>query len=127
MSVGLEMQILTTLKKTNRIKLSILAAIFLLIAGFSIWLYTTSVIKNQTQILNSPNLTQEEIWSYEGSLEWWKITNNTTVTPLTTIMITAGLTSLIAPVAWTKMHHRQTLKAFSEKLELASAEKFEIE
>lgn len=121
------MQILKTLKKTNRIKLSILAAIFLMVAGFSFWLYTTSVIQNQTQILNSSNLTQEEIWSYEGSLQWWQTTNNTTVTPITTIMITAGLASLIAPIAWTKMHQRQTLKAFSERLELASAEKFEIE
>lgn len=127
MSEGPEVYMLKKLKKTNRHQLTILTAVLLLIVGFSIWLYASSVIQGQTQLLNSSNLTQEEIWSYEGSLQWWRTINATTITPLATIMITVGFVSLVGPMAWSRMHKRQALKAFTDNLELASTEEFEIE
>ena len=126
-SEGTEVYMLKKLKKPNRHQLTILTAVMLLIVGFSIWLYTSSVIQRQTQLLNSSNLTQEEMWSYEGSLQWWKTTNTTTITPLATIMITVGFISLVGPIVWTRMPQRQALLALTDNLELASAEEFEIE
>jgi len=94
--------------------------------GFCIWLFATSVIQGHIQLLNESNLTQEEIWTHEGSLQWWRYTQTTSITPLVTIMITIGFISLVGQIVWTKASQRQVLKAFSENLKLASAEKFEI-
>ena len=122
-----EMSALKNLKKIKRFRLTVLTAILLLIAGFSIWLYTTSVIEGYTQILDSSKLTTEEIWSYEGTLQWWRSTYTTTIFPLTAIMITVGIISLLGPTLWTKIQQRYVLKTFTDELELASTEKFEIE
>lgn len=115
------------LKKINQFRLTVLTAILLLIAGFSIWLYTTSVIHGYTQILDSSKLTIEEIWSYEGALKWWKSIYTTTILPLTAIMITVGIITLLGPPLWTRIQQRYVLKTFTDELELASTEKFEIE
>lgn len=120
------MNALKNLKKINRLKLTVLTASLLIIAGFSIWLYATSMIQNQTQLLTASNLTHEEIWSYEGALQWWKTTYATTITPLTTITITFGAITLLGPILWTKIQQKQVLKTFTDSLELASTEKFEI-
>jgi uncharacterized membrane protein len=122
-----EMFTLKNLKKINRFRLTVLTAILLLIAGFSIWLYTTSVIQGYTQLLDSSKLTTEETWSYEGSLQWWRSTYTTTILPLTAIMITVGFITLLAPTLWTRIQQRYVLKTFTDELELASTEKFEIE
>ena len=127
MDRGLEMPAPKNLKKTNRFRLMFLMAILLLIAGFSIWIYTISVIYGTTQLLESSNLKQEEIWSYEGSLQWWRTTYTTTILPLTTIMISIGFLSLLSPLILKRMQRRQVLKTFTDELELASTEKFEIE
>ena len=56
------MSTLTNMKQLNNFKLKILVAALLLIAGFSIWLYATSVIQGYTQLLGSSTLTPEEVW-----------------------------------------------------------------
>ena len=98
------MHALTNPKKINQRKLTVLTASLLIIVGFSIWIYATSIIQNHTQLLTTSNLTQKEIWSYEGALQWWKTTYDTTITPLTTIMITFGAITLLGPILWTKIH-----------------------
>jgi len=121
------MYALKNLKKINRFRLTVLTAILLLIAGFSIWLYTTSVIQGYRQMLDSSKLTTEETWSYEGALQWWRTTYTTTIFPLTAIMITVGLITLLGPILWARIQQRYVLKTFTDELELASTEKFEIE
>ena len=115
------------LKKINRFKLKVLTATLLLVVGFSIWLYATSVIQGYTQLLNSESLTTEEVWSYEGSLQWWRNAYTTAVLPTTAIMITVGILSLLGPVLWMRIQQRYALRTFTNELEHASTEKFEIE
>ena len=117
---------LKNLKKVNRFRLMALTAILLLIAGFSALLYTTSVIHGYTQVLDSSQLTAEEMWSYEGSLQWWRSTYMTTILPITAVMITVGLVTLLGPTVLTRIHQRHVIKTFTNELELASTEKLEI-
>ncbi len=127
MNGGSVMHVLKNLKKINRLKLTVLTATLLIIAGFSIWLYTTSVIQGHTQLLTSSNLTPEEVWNYEGALQWWKTTYTTIIIPLTAIMITLGSITLLGPILWTRIQQRYILRTFTDSLERASTEKFEIE
>jgi uncharacterized membrane protein len=114
------------LKKLNRSKLIVLASTLLLVAGFSVLIYSTSVIQGYTQLLSSSTLTTEEAWSYEGSLQWWKNAYTAAVLPTTAIMITVGILSLLGPVVWMRIQRRYALRTFTNELEHASTEKFEI-
>lgn len=113
------------LKKINRRKFAALTAILLLITGFSILLYTTSAIQSYAQLLDSSELTMEEMWSYEGSLQWWSNTY-TTIFSITLTMIAVGLVTLFGSPVWTRIHHRHAIRTFIHELELAATEKFEI-
>ena len=110
------------LNKINRFRLT---AILLLIGGFSTLLYTVSSIQGYNQVLGSSQLTAEEMWSYEGALQWWQ-SAYTAILPLTAIMITAGLVTLMGPTILTRIQQRYAIKTFTNELELASTEKFEI-
>ena len=117
---------LTNMKKINRFKLSAFVALLLLIAGFGILLYTSSAINGYTQLLlDSSKLTLEEMWSYEGALQWWSNTY-ATIFPITLTMITAGLVTLFGPTVWTRIQKKHAIRTFTRQLELASTEKFEI-
>lgn len=75
------------------------AAIFwtgtlLLITGAALWLYTGSVIQNHEQLLKNPDLTSEERWRYEGSLQWWRTAKTATYDPLSIVLITIGVVAI---------------------------------
>ena len=114
------------LKKTKYFKFITLTAALLLVTGFSLLVYTNYAIQENTRLVNSANLTPEQIWNYEGALQWWT-TTYPTILPLASAMIAAGFTGVLGPTLWTKFHSRHALRRFTEKLELASNEEFEIE
>jgi len=91
----------TRLMKRNKLTVIFLTGAILLIIGVALWLYTNSVIQGHEQLLNNPNLTQQEKWNYEGSLEWWKMAKITLYDPIAVILITAGLVALLYVTLWT--------------------------
>ena len=86
--------------KRNKLTVIFLTGAILLIIGVALWLYTNSVIQGHEQLLNNPNITQQEKWNYEGSLEWWKMAKITTYDPIAVILITAGLIALLYVTLW---------------------------
>ena len=90
----------TRLMKRNKLTVIFLTGAILLIIGVALWLYTNSVIQGHEQLLNNPNITQQEKWNYEGSLEWWKMAKITTYDPIAVILITAGLIALLYVTLW---------------------------
>jgi len=90
----------TRLMKRNKLTVIFLTGAILLIIGVALWLYTNSVIQGHEQLLNNPNITQQEKWNYEGSLEWWKMAKITTYDPIAVILITAGLVALLYVTLW---------------------------
>jgi len=87
--------------KRNKLTVIFLTGAILLIIGVALWLYTNSVIQGHEQLLNNPNITQQEKWNYEGSLERWKMAKITLYDPIAVILITAGLVALLYVTLWT--------------------------
>jgi hypothetical protein len=83
-----------TQKRKNPLKIITAIGALLLITGISLWLYTNSIIQGHEQLLNNPNLTQQQRWNHEGSLQWWKTAKTTTYDPLSIILITLGLCAI---------------------------------
>lgn len=73
-----------------------------LIGGSILWLYTKTVIFGFEQILANPNLALKEVWSYQGSIQWWRNTYVIVVLPVTIILITAGLALIMYPIIYKK-------------------------
>jgi len=73
--------------KRKRVRVVIALGVLFIIIGTAVWLYTNLVIESHERILDNPNLTQEEKWSWEGSLRWWR-TAKATVGDPTSIMLT---------------------------------------
>jgi hypothetical protein len=90
---------MTSLKKTI-IAIAIIGAT-LLIIGITLWLYTNNVIQGHQQLLNNPNISQDERWAYEGSLQWWQTAKKTTYDPTTIILITTGACTLELAIIYT--------------------------
>ena len=67
----------------------------LLLTGVTLWLYTNSVIQAHQQTLQNPNLTQQERWALEGSLQWWAAAKITLYDPIAVILTTIGLITLL--------------------------------
>lgn len=113
---------LKNLIKRNQFKATIGTGVLLLIMGIGLWLYANSVIQGHEQLLNNPDLTPEETWRYEGSLQWWRIAYTTTFHPLAVILITIGLNALLCPILWAIIQKRRALKTFTDDLIRASTE-----
>ena len=88
--------------KITKTKLHIILAAIFLITALILWLYSTAVIFGHEQTLATPNLPIEEVWRYEGSLEWWRNTYATTIIPSTAILIAAALATLATPTVLKK-------------------------
>lgn len=69
--------------------------IVFLIIGVGLWLCTSSIIKGHEQMLNHQNLSQQDRWRYEGSLEWWRGTSMTLYYPLAAILIAIGFVAIL--------------------------------
>jgi hypothetical protein len=85
---------MTKPKRKNTPTIIASAGIILLTIGISLWLYTDFVIRGHEQLLNNTELTQEERWKIEGSLQWWITAKETRYEPLTIILVTIGLCAI---------------------------------
>jgi hypothetical protein len=83
-----------TPKNKKTITTLTIIATTLIITGITLWLYTNNVIQGHQQLLNNPNLPQEDRWAYEGSLKWWQTAKKTTYDPITIILVTTGACTL---------------------------------
>ncbi|MEM0358309.1 MAG: hypothetical protein QXL77_08090 [Candidatus Bathyarchaeia archaeon] len=62
--------------------------------------YTDGMIQANQQALQNPNLTQQQRWAIEGSLQWWIIMRAAIYGPLSVTLMTAGLIALLYVVLW---------------------------
>ena len=108
----------------KQLKLSAIIGILLLITGISLFGYSFSVIKEHEQTLNTTELTLDQLWNYEGSLNWWRNVYVTLILPLTAVFISIGGIILASQPLLTAMQHKKALKTFSENVKNASTENY---
>ena len=77
--------------KRKRVRAVIVLGVLLIIIGTAIWLYTNLVIESHEKALNNPNLTQEEKWTWEGSLRWWRTAKATFGDPASMMLVVMGI------------------------------------
>jgi hypothetical protein len=73
----------------------ILFGIVLIVAGAGLWIYTVFKIQALEQTMKHANLSLEDRWRSEGSLQWWRDTSRTTLYPVALLLIIIGLAAMV--------------------------------
>ncbi len=67
----------------------LIGSIFVIL-GVAVWGYGEHTIMLLENFLHeSPS--QEEVWAFEGALRWWKVTQLTSLNPLSVVSICIGI------------------------------------
>jgi len=111
--------------KKNRFRLAAIMGVLFLVIGVSLLGYSISAIQEREQLLNSADLTPEEMWHYEGSLRWWRNAYVTVFLPLTAVFVALGAVGLVSQPLLTRLHHKSVLETFADNVKRASKENYE--
>ena len=65
-----------------------------MVAGAVLWTYAGFKIRELEQTLKDGNLSLEEKWRSEGSLQWWSDTSRTILYPVAFFLFVVGLAAL---------------------------------
>ena len=85
----------------------------LIIAGQSVYRYANQTISDLEAKLSQPELSQNEYWDIDGSLDWWRPALVSTFGPISIYLIAAGiavLAFLTAYAAFTILRSKQNQK-----------------
>ena len=97
------------LVKRNRFRLAAVMGVLFLVVGVSLLGYSISAIQEREQLLNSADLTPEEMWHYEGSLRWWRNAYVTLFLPLTAVFMTISGVILVSQQLLARLRHKSVL------------------
>ncbi|MCW4014931.1 MAG: hypothetical protein NWF06_01030 [Candidatus Bathyarchaeota archaeon] len=114
---------LNSLLKANKFRLVAIIGVILLITGISLLGYSISAIQEREQMLANTELSLEELWHYEGSLNWWKNAYDTLFLPLTAVFISLGGIIMVSQPIFIMVRRKNILKTFSENVRRASDKK----
>ena len=90
--------------------------LILIIAALSIWIYSITELKSNEIMLTTQNLSIEEVWQYEGALQWWNNTYTTTIIPLTAILTTLGVATLLRKRLLDTLAKKDIINKFEETI-----------
>ena len=107
------MNLITNHKKHN---LTILIGLILTISALSIWICSIIELKSNEIMLATQNIPLEEVWRYEGALQWWKNFYTTTIIPATTILSLAGIATILSPQLLSHFRQTTALNQFENKI-----------
>lgn len=88
----------------NQLQLIALFGLLMLVIGTGMFGYSLNLLTENEQTLNSTDLTLDQLWNFESSINWWKNVCVTLILPLTSVFI------LIAGVTLSAQAILQTLK-----------------
>jgi len=120
-----EMRKLKGLVKRNRFRVAAVVGVLFLVVGVSLLGYSISAIQEREQLLNSADLTPDEMWHYEGSLRWWRNAYVTVFLPLTVVFVALGVVGLVSQPLLTRLHQKSVLETFADNVKRASKENYE--
>ncbi|PVX24438.1 MAG: hypothetical protein CW716_10085 [Candidatus Bathyarchaeum sp.] len=80
----------------NNNKIIVAIGVFLICAGIGVILVNQSEIDGLEETLTNETLSAEEVWRFEGALEWWRATYFDVTIPLSTFLTLSGLALVVS-------------------------------
>ena len=82
----------------NNNKFLVAIGVFLVCAGIGVILVTQFEIDGLENTLATESLNEEEIWRFEGALQWWRTTYFDVAIPVSTILTLSGIALALSSV-----------------------------
>ena len=106
------------IKDNIKFNLSVRAGIFLLLVALSVWVISIIELKGN-EVMLAQNLPLEEMWRFEGALNWWKTVYSTVIVPITAILVFLGILSMASQQLRSRLTKKDTFDKFEVSLQKA--------
>jgi hypothetical protein len=84
------------MQKQQQLNITKLLGLLLIAIGIIIW--TISIIElTSNEVMLTQNLSAEDMWRYEGALQWWQNMYTTAIIPATVALIIFGILLILSP------------------------------
>jgi len=80
----------------NNKKFIVVLGVFLRFAGIGILLVSKVEIDGLEAMLVNESLSVEEVWRFEGALQWWRKTYVTVTLPVSVFLLISGIATLMS-------------------------------
>ena len=111
----------------NRLQLTILFGILLLLLGTSMFGYSLNLIEEQEQTQNPTEVTLNQLLNLETSINWWKNVCVTLILPLTSVFMLIGGITLSAQAILQVLKKQKKTKTNLENIEISFKNQTKIE
>jgi hypothetical protein len=106
------------IKNCKNFNISVWIGFVLLFVALAIWLIS-AIELTSNEIMLTQNLSIEEVWRYEGALNWWKTVYSTVIIPTTVILAFSGMLSITGQRLFSRFMQKDSLKNFEVTLQQA--------
>ena len=93
--------------------------LLLVIVAVSIWLYSVIELASN-EVMLAQNLSIEEVWRYEGALQWWRNFYATAIIPATAVLALSGIALLLRQHLPSRFVQKDVLNRLGERIRKAS-------
>jgi hypothetical protein len=85
-------------KQSNNYQVVFAVGVALLLLGLAFMYYPNSVIAGLEGNLNNQNLSTEDRWTYQGSLNWWNVEKLTVYQPIAYLVVFGGAFTMVGAI-----------------------------
>ncbi|MGD9131213.1 MAG: hypothetical protein PVH73_06525 [Candidatus Bathyarchaeota archaeon] len=89
--------------------------LLLVVVAGSIWLCSVIELKSN-EIMLTQNLGIEEVWLYEGALQWWRNFYTTAIIPATAVLALSGIALLLLQHLPSRFVQKAVLNRLEERV-----------
>jgi len=107
------------IKNHKKLNLTVWIGLLLIISALSIWIYSIIELKSNEIMLTTQNLSIEEVWRYEGALQWWKNVYVTAILPTTAVLILSGTVTLLSQQLFSHFTQKNVLSKLETNIKQA--------
>ena len=80
----------------NNKKFTVGLGVVLVFAGIGVFLVSNFEINGLEAMLANESLSVEEVWRFEGALQWWRKTYVTVTLPVSVFLLISGIATLMS-------------------------------
>ena len=103
----------------NNKKFTVGLGVVLVFAGIGVFLVSNFEINGLEAMLANESLSVEEVWRFEGALQWWRKTYFTVTLPVTVFLTLSGIASILSQQLFSRFAQKGVLNKFEETLKQA--------
>jgi len=74
----------------------VVLGVFLISAGIGVVFVSNFEITSLETMLENENLSAEEIWAFEGAIQWWRQSYFTLIVPVSAVLLLGGIATVMS-------------------------------